>query len=789
MVAKGFLAAAAIIICCSTTLQGKDPEEKCVGGDCPAASSDKQQCSAEGKCCAEGKCNDQEECCEQEQVSLEKCSTEKCSTETCSTGECAKSRCSTEKCAADKCSTEKCSAEKSAAGQCTAGECSGEKCTFSACADGACDSLKCALAGTAKSDCTAGTCTKSNCLTETCAVSSCAAGQCRGASCPVAACAGQVCDALKCALQSCTTASDDDCCPEAVCATGACGTTRCATLECSGQDCPAGECNSAPCSDEVCNGLKCAVGICLTPSGGQLTFTATKSFAGEPASEKCSTEVGTEETCSTTKCDAEKCSKEVCTEGTCVAETCSTSACKSGECAKSACASRTAVVVERPALEVAKATCNASTACSAAKLAVGCSKLETKLAELERLQAEIAALRSTNQRSQMYIVDVKVIEVNKSKCRSLGFDFETAGGNAACEFVGQTLEALMKKNLAHVLFNPTLCVTSDHPASFRAGAEIAPTIDEGKEVSGFVGKKLDVLATPAGDNKVRMHIAPTISELDFAMQKLPKIKTIKWDFACEAILGKPIVLKGADEQRVIAKTIEGREPIEVIEEIETMLIVTVNSLENNDLQAEIKQTAYEHRLVSVVKAPAFVTRVYPVPDLQVWKVRSQGVQFDADLLVAHVKSTVDPQSWRGAVCSSPADAKNANGAIQPFERNGSLVISQTEENHERIARLLQKMCIEGQQKDEAREQRELLDGDVTPASAETPVEQESKCSEGKCSESKCTESKCKGSECTKSKVSLESAPAVECPGDCQGQCDGECPETASCPCIGGTCTR
>jgi hypothetical protein len=743
MVAKGFLAAAAIIICCGTTLRGNDPDGKCVSGDCPTACndkepcSDKEQCSVETKCSAEETCDDKEECCEKEQVAVEKCATEKCST-----SECAKLKCVAEVAAAD----EDC--------------CEKKKCSTTACSKEACATTKCALEST------------------------CDAGQCNDDSCPVAACASQVCDALKCAIESCTT----DECESEQCVADACNAETCDTWFCFDQDCPAGE-RAAQCSDEVCRDLECAVEASISLSGVELAFTATKTSPEKRSEEKCAT--------------------EVCTEATCSARNCETAACSSGKCAKSACTSQTGAVVEYPVLERAKATCSASTGCAAAKLADGGSKLETKLAELKRLQEEIAVLRSAVPNQEMYVVDVKVIEVNKSRCRNLGFDFEVAGGNAACEFVGQTLEALMKKNLAHVLFNPTLCVTSDRPASFRAGAEIAPNIAEGKGSSGFVGKTVDVLAAPAGENKVRLHIAPAISELSFAMQDLPQIKTIKWDFACEATLGKPIVLKGADEQRVITKTVDGREPIEVIEQIETMLIVTVNSLENNDLQAEIKQSAYEAALVAEVKKPELITVAYPVPDLQVWKVRPQGVEFDAELLVAHIKSTIDSQSWRGGVYSDPTVGERANGAIQPFERNGSLVICQTEENHEQIAKLLQKMRADGQLKDAAREGEELRNKDgklevkvekipgggilrtlvVKPASAEEPAEYEVKCDNGACIDLKCSGSKCNESKCSKSEVSLESESADECPGDCQGECDGDCPETASCPCIGGTCTR
>jgi hypothetical protein len=203
-----------------------------------------------------------------------------------------------------------------------------------------------------------------------------------------------------------------------------------------------------------------------------------------------------------------------------------------------------------------------------------------------------------------------------------------------------------------------------------------------------------------------------------------------------------------------------------------------------EASATAGQSAYETALLAAVVEPKFLTVVYPVPDLQVWTVRPDGVEFDADLLIAHIKSTIDPQSWRDAVCADPKQAERADGAIQPFERNGSLVICQTEENHKQIANLLTKMRVDGQAKATAREERELRNDGVTPASAEEPVSEESKCSKGACSSEKCS-----GSECSKSQVSLESEAADQCPGDCQGQCDGKCPETAECPCIGGACTR
>jgi len=387
------------------------------------------------------------------------------------------------------------------------------------------------------------------------------------------------------------------------------------------------------------------------------------------------------------------------------------------------------------------------------------------------------------------IVKVTVVEINRTECQKKGFDFETNSAAGRGDLASQIqrfpalIEALERNRLAHIVADPTLAVTSGRPVKFHAGGKALVTDANGNTTEREVGTKVDVLARSIGGNKVRVEIRPEFSQVS---QAQPVIESHSVDAAFETMLGTPFVLSDSCMTRVksVTRVVDGEPRTrEETEEIQRLTVVTVEGIGAPVERQAINQAAFEDTLVEAVKEPEFVTKVYPVPDLQVWKVRPQGVQFDADLLVAHLKSTVNPQSWRGAVCSSPADAEHANGAIEPFERNGSLVICQTEENHEQIANLLQKLRAEDQHKEAAREERELRDGGVTPASAETPVEQESKCNGPKCD----------GSKCGNSEVSLESESTDECPGDCQGECNGQChgesPETASCPCIGGTCTR
>jgi len=74
-----------------------------------------------------------------------------------------------------------------------------------------------------------------------------------------------------------------------------------------------------------------------------------------------------------------------------------------------------------------------------------------------------------------------------------------------------------------------------------------------------------------------------------------------------------------------------------------------------------------------------VTEIYVVGDLPVWHV-SPGFEprYDGSLLVAHVREVVDDGSW-------------VRGSIEEFPTTVSLVIRQTQANHERIARALDRL--------------------------------------------------------------------------------------------------
>jgi hypothetical protein len=65
---------------------------------------------------------------------------------------------------------------------------------------------------------------------------------------------------------------------------------------------------------------------------------------------------------------------------------------------------------------------------------------------------------------------------------------------------------------------------------------------------------------------------------------------------------------------------------------------------------------------------------YAVADLPVWRSNLKDTpHFAPEVLIKYLQATVDPNSWR------------TGAEIRPFERNASLVIAQTQSNHEKIA--------------------------------------------------------------------------------------------------------
>ena len=86
---------------------------------------------------------------------------------------------------------------------------------------------------------------------------------------------------------------------------------------------------------------------------------------------------------------------------------------------------------------------------------------------------------------------------------------------------------------------------------------------------------------------------------------------------------------------------------------------------------------------AVDESEVLIRIVYTVDDLPVFKDSKDGTVFDASILIAHLQATVEPASWMSA--------GTGEGEIMPFDKNNSLVVSQTQSNHEKIVAVLESL--------------------------------------------------------------------------------------------------
>jgi pilus assembly protein CpaC len=192
---------------------------------------------------------------------------------------------------------------------------------------------------------------------------------------------------------------------------------------------------------------------------------------------------------------------------------------------------------------------------------------------------------------------VKVLEVQRSKLRELGFNFATTGQNyfvgsgpggiapltaplslvpgtapataasslTNSEFVfGVTgnstvfqgfLNALQTEALAKVLAEPTLSMTNGRPASMLSGGQFPVLIPSGTLGTATVqyrefGVRLDAVAIALGNGRVRLDVSPEVSERDFSSGVsfdglvVPGISTRKVNTQVEMRFGETLIIGG-----------------------------------------------------------------------------------------------------------------------------------------------------------------------------------------------------------------------------------------------------
>jgi pilus assembly protein CpaC len=235
------------------------------------------------------------------------------------------------------------------------------------------------------------------------------------------------------------------------------------------------------------------------------------------------------------------------------------------------------------------------------------------------------------------LLHVKVMEVSRTKLRSLGIDWAVLTNSAAIEqmaagvFQGMNssgaptvsgtqtayinvigggsqyfafLEALRQDDLVKIMADPTLVAYSGRPAQFQVGGEIGYPVSQGFGASTVewkrYGTQLDFVPIVLGGGRLRLEVRPQVSEVDNTASwtnLAPAIKTRYVETGVEMRAGQTLAIAGLLQTRTEAQ-IRGlpvlsdipylgpifRRVSERNNEVETLILVTPELVEPMDAQ-------------------------------------------------------------------------------------------------------------------------------------------------------------------------------------------------------------
>ncbi len=201
------------------------------------------------------------------------------------------------------------------------------------------------------------------------------------------------------------------------------------------------------------------------------------------------------------------------------------------------------------------------------------------------------------------LLHVKVMEVSRTKLRSLGFDWtqisgqnvirssvsglisaasaaNPAAGTAATAVTsgGETfffsifdgndaffgvLEALRQDNLMKVLAEPTLVTVSGRPAFFQVGGEFPIIVPQSLGTVSIeykrYGTQVDFVPIVLGNGRIRLEVRPRVSEIDSSRSvvinstTVPGLRVREVDTGVEMQAGQTLAIAGLVETRVEAQ--------------------------------------------------------------------------------------------------------------------------------------------------------------------------------------------------------------------------------------------
>ncbi|MEM8944675.1 MAG: pilus assembly protein N-terminal domain-containing protein [Planctomycetota bacterium] len=199
---------------------------------------------------------------------------------------------------------------------------------------------------------------------------------------------------------------------------------------------------------------------------------------------------------------------------------------------------------------------------------------------------------------QQILLKVKVMEVSRTKLRTLGVDwaqssgtdFVTSGVSGLLSSVAASatdltftradttfeafiadgsdaflavVNALQQNNVAKILADPTITAVSGRPAHFNVGGEFPILIPSGLGQSTVEFKKfgtqVDFVPIVLGNGNIRLEVRPRVSELDETRgvqlqgQSIPALKVREIDTGVEMKAGQTLALAGLVQTRIEAQ--------------------------------------------------------------------------------------------------------------------------------------------------------------------------------------------------------------------------------------------
>jgi Flp pilus assembly secretin CpaC len=246
--------------------------------------------------------------------------------------------------------------------------------------------------------------------------------------------------------------------------------------------------------------------------------------------------------------------------------------------------------------------------------------LQQKLAELDRLQGEVAELREATGTPHSIYVSVEVLEVSLTKMRELGVDFSSSPGEMILagswggrhqgsgaytapgevsehgeaivpqskdESTPSFIDALIQNNVARVLANPCVMMVSGEPATLFVGEQfpLPRTAPDAPVEFQEAGIRHDVLAESLGNSRVRLHIRPRISTAgppEFEVDGLPvrSLRVQQCELSCETTFGETVAMCGLVTERTEAIIQDGGRVTEKPIEIALWVVVRAEDASN-----------------------------------------------------------------------------------------------------------------------------------------------------------------------------------------------------------------